>query len=167
MIQHPNHDWAAEHALDAILGEHGVDAPAVSAAGWLKTLLDEIEGSPEILEILGRDDPDSRFEMLRECREMSNGLMTAILLMVPPDEANLGYQACVALEAQLRGALIDDGDEIEIYRDDFGEGNGYCLSHHLAAGGSEHYFFNEDGAPRRYSLAPIPRARPSRRAFCV
>jgi hypothetical protein len=93
MIQHPNEDWAASHALDAILGEYGVDAPAVSAAGWLNILLDEIEGSPEILEILKREDRDSLREMLSECREMSNGLMTAVLLMVPPDEANLGYQA--------------------------------------------------------------------------
>lgn len=146
MIQHPNENWAAHHALDATLGEHGVDAPAVSAAGWLRILLDEIEGSPEILEILKRDDPDSMREMLRECREMSNGLMTALLMLVPPDERNLGYQSCVDLEFKLRLQGIADGDEIVIYRDEHGQSLGYWLSHELAAGGSEHYYFDENGA---------------------
>ena len=147
MNRHPNESWAATHALDAILGEHGVDAPAVSAAGWLKTLLDEIDASPEIKRILERDDPDSMREMLHECREMSDGLMTALLLMVPPDEANLGYQACVELEREIRADGIAEGDTITITRNDQGDEAGYQLIHDRLGDGLDCWSFDNLGQP--------------------
>lgn len=145
----PHEDWAAGHALEAILGDLGREAPAVSPAGWLKTLLDEIDASPEIRRILERDDPDSMREMLRECREMSDDLMTAVLLLAPPDDRNLGYQACVDLEFRLRLQGIGEGDEIVISRQDHGEGKGYWLGHQKSSGGHDYYEFDEQGQPVR------------------
>lgn len=84
-------------------------------------------------------------EMLRECREMSNGLMTAVLLVTPNDEANAGYQAALAFEREMRKASMHEDDVVVIHRQDHGTGNGYCVTIEKGEGGFDHWQWDENG----------------------
>lgn len=147
METHPNDTWAADHSLDAILGPHGRDVPEMSSAGQLNALLDAIDASPEIRRLLEMDDPDSAREMLSDCREMADDLMTAVLLVHPHDTDNLGYQAAAAVESEIRAKGIHMDDELIIHRQDHGTGKGYCLTHYKADGGLDYWEFDENGEP--------------------